>query len=264
MTSLAAVQRAFKAYIFGQAPDIQRYVASTPELDTGARLEIYMNAYRARLVAVLENDFESVRVSMGDDEFRALALRYVLDHPSTYFTLRDFGRAFPGYVKDVSPAENVDLLYDLALLERAFVEAFDGGADQAASVEEATKIPTEAWTGMRIRIHPSLQYFRLHHDAVSIWRRCKQREQPGEYEKWSTPVPHIVWRKSLDVKVRRLSDLEDAILALAGRGESFVDFCACVAESVPEAEAPMRAATILRTWLREGIVSRLEWAPPGR
>ena len=259
MTALTAVQKAFKAYVLGQPSDMEHYIQQTPQLDAKSRLEIYANAYRTRLVAVLEKDYQTVQRIIGEQAFTELAHGYVEAHPAESFTLRDYGSGFPEYLRAERALRAGDLLYDLAQLERAFVEAFDGGTDRAATVADASEIPISAWPRMRIRVHPSLQHLRLRDDAALHWQRLKEQDRVDDELEWRAPVPHVVWRKDMDVKFKRIDTLENELLALAGDGRTFEDLCARAARSMPDDEAAGHAAGVLRSWLVAGLVSKLEW-----
>ena len=67
-------------------------------LDAAARIEIYADMYRARLVAVLREDFPRVCAILGDDGFSALVGRYLARHPSTHPSVRHLGHGFAGHL----------------------------------------------------------------------------------------------------------------------------------------------------------------------
>ena len=70
-------------------------------LQSAAGLDIYQDAYRARLLAALRDNFSVLQRALGDDEFDALGMAYLQDHPSTEPSIRWFGHRLAAYM-DVS------------------------------------------------------------------------------------------------------------------------------------------------------------------
>lgn len=91
------------------------------------RLEIYNRQYWFRVLAALAEDFEGLRLIIGDRKFEKLSIAYIQDCPSQSFTLRNLGsrleawlRSHPEFIAGVE-----DIAIDMARLEWAEIEAFD-------------------------------------------------------------------------------------------------------------------------------------------
>lgn len=94
------------------------------------RLEIYNRQYWFRVLAALAEDFEGLRLIVGDRNFEKLSVAYLQDCPSRSFTLRNLGshlepwlRAHPEFISGVE-----DIALDMVRLEWADIEAFDEAA----------------------------------------------------------------------------------------------------------------------------------------
>ena len=129
------------------SPESRRYVDIGPaELDcvirpsrslsSAERLEIYVNAYYARLMECLDEEFAVTRYALGEELFSALAFGYLQSYPSLSYTLGMLGASFPRYLAESrlhahSPPQNSgptwpDFVVDLATLERLLLEVYDG------------------------------------------------------------------------------------------------------------------------------------------
>ncbi len=91
------------------------------------RLEIYNRQYWYRVLAALAEDFEGLRMIIGDRQFEKLAIAYLQDCPSRSFTLRNLGsrleswlRSHPEFIVGVEA-----IALDMVRLEWAEIEAFD-------------------------------------------------------------------------------------------------------------------------------------------
>ncbi len=105
----------------------EEIIKPNDRLTSFERLEIYNRQYWFRVLAALAEDFEGLRLIIGDRQFEKLSIAYLQDCPSQSFTLRNLGsrlepwlRAHPEFVAGV---ETIAL--DMARLEWAEIEAFD-------------------------------------------------------------------------------------------------------------------------------------------
>src|SRR5215469_13157330 len=94
------------------------------------RLEIYNRQYWFRVLSALAEDFEGLRLILGDTAFEKLSVAYLQDCPSRSFTLRNLGsqledwlRAHSEFVKGVAK-----IAIDMVRLEWAEIESFDEAA----------------------------------------------------------------------------------------------------------------------------------------
>src|SRR5215471_12804023 len=83
------------------------------------RLEVYVNAYYARLIECLQAEFPVFRQTVGDDLFAEFAVDYLRRYPSQSYTLAELGARFVNFLADTRPAEQdsvdwSDFLIDLA------------------------------------------------------------------------------------------------------------------------------------------------------
>lgn len=104
------------------------YIAPSATLSSFERLEIYNRQYWFRVTGAISEDFPALQAVLGSRRFDALILAYLRETPSTSWTLRDLGAKLPGFLSK-SPefaGRQHRLAVDVANLEWAYVEAFDG------------------------------------------------------------------------------------------------------------------------------------------
>jgi hypothetical protein len=103
------------------------------------RLEIYSRSYWFRVLDSLVEDFPGVRSIVGVRKFHSMSRDYLVEHPSTSFTLRNLGSRFVEWLQRNSHRlqPNQQLALDMARLEWAQIEAFDG--------EQKSMVTPEVW-----------------------------------------------------------------------------------------------------------------------
>jgi hypothetical protein len=114
------------------------FIKPNDRLTSFARLEIYNRQYWLRVLECFYDDFPGVRAVLGEGAFRNLAVAYLATHPSTCFTLRELGRHLVAFI-DAQPRwakARRELAREMAQLEWAHIEAFDGEAKPPLGMED--------------------------------------------------------------------------------------------------------------------------------
>jgi hypothetical protein len=104
------------------------YIKPNDRLTSFDRLEIYNRQYWFRVIGAVSEDFPAIAAVLGPKKFDTMVLAYLRENPSTSFTLRNLGSKLPKWLEshpEFSPRRH-SLLLDVARLEWAYVEAFDG------------------------------------------------------------------------------------------------------------------------------------------
>jgi hypothetical protein len=133
--------------------ELESMVNRSRNLTATERMAIYHDAYFARFVECLQNDFPIFRKAVGDDAFRQFALQYIAMQPSRGYTLGRFGDGFVDFLRETCPAcEGIDasgadwpeFLIELARFERIIAEVFDGPGIEDRSGLDAASLRTLA------------------------------------------------------------------------------------------------------------------------
>ncbi|MFO2465453.1 DNA-binding domain-containing protein [Pseudomonas sp. 15FMM2] len=253
-------QLAFEQHLMaedsGVNQDLRTSLIGGPSLDVDAGLAIYHNAYRARLLEVMQGDFPAVWHWLGDEEFIALVQAYVRVYPSGHFSLRWLGQRFAGFIAEHLIAQQSAPLVELARLEWAFTLAFDAPPGQPLTLADMAALAPEAWPGLQVQWVPSVQSLCCRFNSLAIWRSVKdQTDFPGS-QLLALAQACLVWR---DQQVCRYRSLEPAeAYALAGMVDSawtFSELCAELAVTYQEG-ASLQAATWLKQWVQDGLLQR--------
>lgn len=142
--------------------ELERVITRSRALTAAERLAIYANAYHSRLIECLTDVFPMLKRTLGEDGFDALAFGYLQESPSRSYTLNELGRRFPEYLEQTRPRDEqgtgengswAEFLVDLARLEWAIYEVFDGPGVEGQALlqaEEILAIPGERWPEARL------------------------------------------------------------------------------------------------------------------
>jgi len=255
---LIRLQQAFKAHILEQGDDIVAAIAGGGKLTAEDRLSIYVHAYKARLTEALATDYKAIKGLLGDDEFERMASLYIDAWPSRHYSLRWFGQHLSEFLENTLD-ESQGFLAELARLEWTFINSFDASDHPQVGEAEVAAVPPADWPGLRLSLSPSASCESFHWNVLELWRMG--REQGGKVEptRLSEPGCILIWRQALKTRYRSLRPAEASCLLSAMQGGNFSDLCAQLTGFYPEAEVALAAASLLKTWLNQGLVSALRY-----
>jgi hypothetical protein len=114
------------------------------------RVGIYHSMYLLRMVEALQSDYPGLQHFLGDDAFRGLVRDYVQRHPSKSFTLNRLGDHLPEYLRTAPGVRRREFCHELARLELAISEVFDGPETPPLSEADIAAVPADAWEAARL------------------------------------------------------------------------------------------------------------------
>lgn len=237
------------------AADVESVVNRSTQRTSIERLEVYGNAYFARLLECLASEFPSLEYMLTEDVFSGFAFGYLQDYPSQSYTLSDLSARFPKYLKKTRPDDVErpgwpDLMYDLAVLERAYAEVFDGPGPESEELlkpEDLAAIPPEQFGDVVLEPVGCLQLLAFDfpvHEYKTAFNKGQEPEMPAARPCWLavTRVRYVVRRWPL-------SHVEYELLTAVCEGEPLGE---AISRAVDAADVDFDTfAGNLRDWFEE-------------
>lgn len=254
MTNLADLQRRIQQAVLEKAV-ADELVAAPPSGTRGDRLGVYRNAYGLRLTEFLAHDYEKLRTYLGDVRFREMAQRYIEAHPSDQPNARWFSRHLPEFLGASQHYIQKPEISELAWLERALNDAFDGPDEPICTMADLAAIDPEQFGNVSFVIASTVHRFAVTTNVSSLWSCLKCEEIPPHPEGMSTPLEIMVWRQASGARFRILGDEEAMAVDSARQGLPFGVICEMMAAFEDPDNAAIRAAGYLRGWIEAEIVS---------
>lgn len=254
MALLRDLQRDLQCHLLDEQSSIAAHIVDAPPLPVPARLDIYRNAYRARLIDALGDTYPILHAVLGDEVFVALGEAFVTAQPSVHRSIRWYGRELPAFLGQCPPYAEQAILAELALFEWTLAEVFDSADAESLPRAAFSAIAPAAWGELTFAFHPALRRLHLQCNTVAVWQAMSREETPPDPLCDQHPVPWLLWRQNLQNYFRSMAADEEAALDAALRGENFGQICAALATWLPEDEIPLRAAGMLGAWADSGII----------
>lgn len=258
MHSLKQIQEAFTQHMMTDNPVIENHVMGTERAPVELRLDIYRNAYRERLIETLSGDFEVLATLIGENAFRRLCKTYIDKYPSTYYTLRWFGKNLPAFLDYSSEEGSHEWEAEMAQFEWTFFDAFDAADDSTVTEQDAALIPPDAWPTLSATFNSSVRIIPLWWNTLDLWQAVKKDKQPPKPVRLTQTSYCLMWRRDLVTQYRSLEADEAVVISTALSGANFSEICGALAGELHDQEqVPMKAAGYLKGWLTSGMLTKL-------
>jgi hypothetical protein len=241
--------------------DVERLILPSRQMSGLERLGIYADAYHARLVECFHEEFPALRHALGEETFDAFVFGFLQTYPSRSYTLGHLSAAFPGFLAETRPpgddgdpssgdsseADWADFLVDLATLERAYSEVFDGPGDEnepGLDVAALTAIGPDHLGDVVLVPAASLRLLTLRapvHEYISAVRRHAEPLPPPAQPTWLA-----IWRRDYSVRREAITQCQSALLEAIVAGRPLGEAIAAAASIA--ADDPDALANDLNTW----------------
>jgi hypothetical protein len=247
MADLAQLQRQFYDRVVGHTPE--------GELIASGDIGIYERMYASRLYDTLADDYPKLRIALGDDRFGEVVARFLRAHPPSSFTLRDTGLQLPAFLRDAAFAP--PWAADLAALERARIEVFDG-PDAPALTQDAAAALGDELPNLVLSWVPSSVVVPIAWAVDDLWSAIEDGQAAPDPDPAAEARVVLVWRRDI-AALHRTLDADEARLAPdIARGVAFAEICGVLGELHGD-DASARAVELLVRWLGAAV---LDGSPP--
>lgn len=252
--SLAWLLQAMGDYILtGALAPIAEQVKDHGELNAEQRLHIYHNAYRMRLLEVLQDHFAQTHAYMGDAFFESEALAYIEAHPPEADNLRHYGQQWPQWLAERYP-QDMDMA-ELSRLEWALRDAFDAANTPVATWQSLSTLAPEDWARIGFQLAAGTQILSLSHAVLPLWQALAATQTPEPVAAHQHDV--LIWRRDGQPHFKSLGAEEATALRALLAGLSFEQAC----QQALQQQSPDEASRLAGQWLQNWIADALLAAP---
>lgn len=186
------------------------------------RFAVYRNNVTTSLVDALAATFPAVEKLVGDGFFKQMARVFIAQSPPQSPLLAEYGRDFARFLDGFEPVKGLPFLADVALLDRAWLDAYHGLDAPPLMPEALAKLDQEALVGARFILHPAVRLVVSDFPVFDIWQAARS----GQAAAGIDPELHqaaLVTRPDIDVQVYGLSHGGGVFVAALTAGQTLGD-----------------------------------------
>jgi hypothetical protein len=261
MKSLKELQETFQRGILAGDDAILAEIKDSDKENRDVLFGVYRNAYVARLAEILGEDYEQVHAYLGDRAFGKLVRAYIAANPSDRRNARWFGRHLAAFIRARADYVPHPEIAELAELEKALADAFDGPDADPLRIEALTALAPETWPQLVFTPHPTAIRLAFKTNAADIWCALKDETAPPAPTLLPEPRAILVWRQDFMARFKPLCAEEAMMWDEAAKGVCFGVLCEMAATFAGEEDAELRAATYLKGWVDTGMLTGFALEP---
>ena len=232
---------------------VDTMIVGDARLSAVERLDVYASMYFVRIHDVLRGDYARTLAVVGGEAFHGLVTDYLEACPPRDPSLREAGARLPGFLAGHALGRARPWLAELARLERARLEVFDGPDATPLSIAVLSQLPPARFAGLRLALVPAHRVLAARFAIAETWRSDDPASVAPPRE---TSETLIVWRRDGEV-FHRPADADEAHWfprLSAPDGVAFEVVCAQLADTRGLVGSAARAFELLARWAGEDLI----------
>lgn len=232
---------------------VDAMVVGDERLSAVERLDVYASMYFVRIHDVLAEELARTAAAMGAEAFHGLVTDYLAACPPSHPSLREAGARLPDFLAGHALGRERPWLAELARLERARLEVFDGPDAAPLTVTALANMPADDFPWIRMRLIPPHRLLANRFTVSETWRA----EGGGDAAPRPEPETLIVWRRDVTV-FHRPADADEVrwLPRLASAdGVVFKDLCEGLAGTYGLVRSARRAFELTARWAGEELLT---------
>jgi len=251
---LASQQEALQAFLMTG----KNFITIAPWIegsleDVQQRLAIYYDAYRWRMIEILQVAYPKLAAWLGNNDFAELVIAYIETHPSQHISARYIG----GYLSQFLQQRGQPFLAELAQFEWALGHVLDAVDSPLFTTEDLHHVTDTDWPTLLLSLRASVQLISLHFNAPFIWQQLAENKSPSAPEHHEKPITWVIWRYEQTAYFASLDNPSAHMFSLLQQGLSFADVCEQLCDDVPSEEVPLFAVGFLQHWVTQDCIFKL-------
>lgn len=254
---LRDLQACFQAHVLQGDTGMLARISTDARPSAAARLAIYANAYRLRLLEALKTDFPALHTLAGDALFEQIGRAYIDAYPSTQYSIRYFATNLSRFLSDTPPFHATPVLSEMATLEWALTLAFDAADDPVLDEAVLAALPATAWPGLRLRLHASVQCPVFRWNVPELWTAIDRQRTPEPPTAYPAPRAWLIWRRELQTYFRPLDATEAWALDSLRNGVDVASLCDGLCSRMEPDQVGTWAASYIKGWVESGVVAEI-------
>jgi hypothetical protein len=260
--TLRNLQDSFQAHVLAGEESMLARISPDAKPNAAARLAIYSNGYRLRLLEALDSNYPALHTLTGDELFDEIGRAYIEAHPSTHYSIRYFGQHLSAFLAATAPYSDTPALSEMAALEWSLSLAFDAADAAVITIESLAALPPESWPELRLRFHSSVQRHDFHWNMPELWSAIDAQTDPQPPQQYPHPRAWLIWRRDLQNYFRPLDSAEAWALDSMRNSVTFAAVCEGLCEYIDAEQVGLHAAGFLKGWVQAGLVTEVSDPTP--
>ena len=257
MTTLFTMLDSFQHYLIsGEDKEILPTIVED-HISAQNHLKIYFDAYRLRLLDILQIDFPKTLTLMGEEHFEVAFHQYLSQYPSTHFSVRYFGQHFMRFLRETKPYADHTVIAEMAQFEWSLMDTLDAANAPITSLEDLSQLPQDRWANLSLVFHPSLRIISCQWNTPNLWKMIDSEAEPIPPTQNLESKTWLLWRHELRSLFQSLTLEQEMLFQNFHSGLNFSEVMEILSNQMDmdETQLPTFALQNMQSWIQSGMVS---------
>jgi len=244
-----------QAFLLNQAAvdTIAPFIQGSPD-EIQQRLAVYYDAYRWRMIEILQVAYPKLAIFLGQEPFADLALAYIADYPSEHVSARYIGEHLASFLA----SHQRPILAELAHFEWLLGDVLDAADSAILTAESLQAISVEDWPDLRLGLRASVRIIALHHPVPQLWQQLAEGVAISPaIEPAALPVDWVIWRYEQTAYFASLDAPSLRMFQLLAQGLPFAALCEQLETDLPSEDIPQFSVGFLQHWVGQQCLQNL-------
>ncbi len=237
------------------------WIVEIPPIDKTARLDIYAEAYFARVLESMKSDFQITARILNETSFQKLASDYLKQYPSKTANIGEVGRYFSKFVAGYEDLKNAAFLESLIEMEWLMIESFYADDSDFLEPLKLALLSDEDWENAEFKLAPYVRLIESDWPLDQFWilqDETISKEDIDCKKLNSKKQSFLLSRRNGSVTLEKLSPPEYMILQKLHSGASLIEVLNESQNDFSEDDAGSKIMTWFNEWVSRGIICDLK------
>lgn len=175
---MSVSQSEFRTAMLDAAADVPTGLTDAHDNPAGRRFSVYRNNVAVSLTEALETGFPVIAKLLGEANFKPIAGLFLRQSPPSVPVMMHYGAAFPQFLRDFPPLQNLGYLGDVAEVELALRRSYHAADGEGVPGDALAKIDPEMLPNVEMTLAPALEVVRSHWPIYDLWAFNTYDNQP--------------------------------------------------------------------------------------
>lgn len=185
-----------------------------------SRLDIYAEAYFARILEAFTIDFPLTSFVLGEDQFAKLVAEYLKVYPSTDSNLNNVSKSIINFISTYSHSQ---VIHDIVALERLALESFYSPIDPVFDPQSLAALKESDWENIKFNLNSSLKFLSSSWPLEELWNNRHEMQNATSVES-EIQNYYFIERISNHINLLKVSETQFLILKKISKGELLSSF----------------------------------------
>ena len=221
-------------------------IITSDESSNVSRLDIYAEAYYARILEAFAIDFPITSFVLGEDQFAKLVAEYLKLHPSTENNLNNISKSIVLFINTYSKSSAIQ---DIVTMERLAIESFYSPIEPSFDPQSLSALEESEWMKIKFNLNASLKLISSSWPLEVLWEKRHEMQNIAIQENEEQNY-YVIERNSHHINLSKISKTQFMILQKIDKGERLSSFGDEVETGSEEEISVLFAAWIQKSYFK--------------